>query len=253
MEIDLQARRTQGSNTEIDEEGTFLLLIPSGRKGKYRWAQFDDYLDKSRKKFAWQSPSHLSLDARCDNPHHQGTWGFGFWNDPFNTSLGVKGSVRRLPVLPNCAWFFFASKHNYLSFENNLPAQGFLAATFSSPIIPSIFYAPTLPFLPFLINKHFAKFARHVLSHFVKQDANLIDLDIKQWHTYKIDWQPHEVQFLIDDQMILSTLLSPKGKLGLVIWVDNQFAAFKPNGQIAFGTLAAKESTTLEIKNLVFK
>lgn len=253
MEFDLQSRRTPDSNTEIDEEGIYLLSIPAGKKGKYRWAQFDDYLDKSRKKFEWQSPSYLSLDARCDNPKHQGTWGFGFWNDPFNTSLGVKGSVRRLPVLPNCAWFFFASDHNYLSFENKLPAQGFLAATFSSPLIPSIFYAPTLPFLPLLINKKFAKFARRILNTFVKQDASLINFDVTNWHKYQIDWQAQEVRFLIDDQLILSTFLSPKGKLGLVIWVDNQFAAFKPDGQISFGTLAAQESTTLEIKNLVLK
>jgi len=253
MQINLQSRRTPDSNTEINDEGIYLLSIPAGRKSNYRWAQFDDYLDKSRKKFEWQPPSHLSLEARCDNSHHQGTWGFGFWNDPFNTSLGVKGSARRLPVLPNCAWFFFASEHNYLSFENKLPAQGFLAATFSSPIIPSIFYAPTLPFLPLLINKNFAKFARRILNNFVKQDASLINIDVTNWHTYEIDWQNHEVQFLIDDQLILSTLLSPIGKLGLVIWVDNQFAAFKPDGQISFGTLVAQESTTLEIKNLVIK
>lgn len=80
-----------------------------------------------------------------------------------------------------------------------------------------------------------------------------MDIDVTSWHTYQIDWQAHEVQFLIDDHIIHSTLISPKGKLGLVVWVDNQFAAFRPDGQISFGTLASQESTTLEIKNLVVK
>lgn len=253
MEADLQSRMTHDSSADFDLDQIYRLSIPAGRKGKYRWAQFDDYLDKPRKKFEWKTPTSLSVEARCDNSNHLGTWGFGFWNDPFNTSLGVKGSVRRLPVLPNCAWFFFASHHNYLSFEDKLPAQGFLAATFSSPTIPSIFFAPTLPFLPLLISKHFAQCARRVLAGFVKQDALLIDIDVTQWHTFQIDWHAHQAQFLIDDQIILSTTISPKGKLGIVIWVDNQFAAFKPDGQISFGTLASQEATTLELKNLVLK
>ncbi|HSM23258.1 MAG TPA: family 16 glycosylhydrolase [Anaerolineaceae bacterium] len=253
MKPALIPRSTSDSIAETSSDDSLTLTIPAGRKGKYRWAQFDDYLFRPRTDFQWITPIHFSLEARCTNPDHQGTWGFGFWNDPFNISLGVKGSVKRLPVLPNCAWFFYASESNSLSFESKLPAQGFLAATFSSPLIPSLLFAPTLPFLPLLINKHFARFARKILSFVVKQDAALLDIDVSDWHTYQINWQKHNVQFMIDYQMVLSTSKPPKGKLGIVIWVDNQYAAFKPNGQIAFGTLAGHTDTTLEIKNLVVK
>ena len=250
MKSELQTRMTFNAMVESDPDGNFMLSIPPGERGKYRWAQMDDYLEKPRKNFSWKSPTSLSLEARCNNSEHSGTWGFGLWNDPFNTNLGVKGSVRRLPVLPNCAWFFFASPHNYLSFENKLPAQGFLAATFSSPLIPSVLFAPTLPFLPLLLSKKIAKLARRLLSYLVKQDACSINVDLANWHTYQIAWHRHEVIFTIDQQIILSTQKSPKGKLGIVIWVDNQYAAFHPDGQISFGTLPSQESTTLEIRNL---
>ena len=249
----LLTRSTSDSIAETTLNETLSLAIPTGRQGKYRWAQFDDYLHRLRRDFEWTAPCKITLTARCSNLNHPGTWGFGLWNDPFNTNLGIKGSVRRLPVLPNCAWFFYASEHNYLSFENKLPAQGFLAATFSSPLIPSIIFTPTLPFLPLLINKHFAKFARKTLSYIIKQDASLLDVDVTNWHAYQINWQKNKVQFLIDEKEILTTKISPKGKLGIVIWVDNQYAAFNPNGQILFGTLAAQASTTLEINNLFVK
>lgn len=241
---------TPSAIAEKDIDGNYLLSIPPGPKGKYRWAQMDDYLEKPRKKFVWRKPTSLCLEARCDNSEHSGTWGFGFWNDPFNTNLGVKGSVRRLPVLPNCAWYFYASPQNYLSFENKLPTQGFLAATYSSPLIPSVLFAPTIPFLPLLLSKKIAKSARWLLRFLIKQDACSINVDVKDWHIYQINWQPHEVVFKIDQQIVLTTKKSPKGKLGIVIWVDNQYAAFHPDGLISFGTLPSQESTTLEIRNL---
>jgi len=106
MQISLASRNTPDSIAEVNSDGHFIMTIPGGRKGKYRWAQFDDYLHRLRRNFEWQPPCRLSLMARCNNTQHAGTWGFGFWNDPFNTNLGVSGSVRRLPALPNCAWFF---------------------------------------------------------------------------------------------------------------------------------------------------
>ena len=35
----------------------------------------------------------------------------------------------------------------------------------------------------------------------------------------------------------LSTTCSPRPPLGLVLWIDNQFAAWTPKGQLGYGTL----------------
>jgi hypothetical protein len=45
--------------------------------------------------------------------------------------------------------------------------------------------------------------------------------------------------------------VAPHGRQGLVIWVDNQYAAYPPDGDLIFGTLASSKSTTLEIKDLM--
>jgi len=46
--------------------------------------------------------------------------------------------------------------------------------------------------------------------------------------------------------------VSPRPPLGLVIWIDNQYAAFTPDGKIGFGVLANDEAW-LEIKELELK
>ncbi len=243
-------RSTSDSMAETSSDDALILTIPGGRKGKYRWAQFDDYLHRLRRNFEWQAPCRLKLQARCNNTQHAGTWGFGFWNDPLNISLGISGSVRRLPALPNCAWFFYASEHNYLSFHDSLPAQGFLAATFSAPCIPPLLLGLGFPFIPLIFNKRFARMARSVLGHLIRQDATQIQMDVSEWHSYQIDWGKHSVNFSIDEKNILETSIHPLGRQGLVIWVDNQYAAFPPDGKLLFGTLATTESTTLEIGDL---
>lgn len=147
----LKYRITEGSQVEQVAPDSWRLTIPAGTGKSYNWAQLDDYLDLPRSKFLWQKPIQMECQARVSNSALPGTWGFGFWNDPFNASLGIKGTAARLPVLPNAAWFFFASPENHLSLTTNSPAQGFLAAVFQSPLIPAgCCYPVILPFQFFL-------------------------------------------------------------------------------------------------------
>ncbi|MRS04094.1 hypothetical protein EG832_12875, partial [bacterium] len=238
MNYNLDPYLTKNAKIDRAEPDLVSLTIPPGGNRGYRWAQLDDYHKGSRRKFPWQSPLKISLHARCSLQEHAGTWGFGLWNDPFSASLGLGGMARRLPALPNCAWFFYASPPNYLEIHDRFPSDGFLAATFQSPRIPTPFLLPAFPglplfFLPFLA-KHFRKWLRRI----IKQDAVNIPIDLTQWHSYQIDWSDQTVNFTIDEKQVLSTKISPKGKLGLVIWIDNQYAAFPPDGKIGFGTLS---------------
>jgi hypothetical protein len=45
----------------------------------------------------------------------------------------------------------------------------------------------------------------------------------------------------------------PQSRLGLVIWIDNQYAAFPPDGKLGFGTLPNASVTTLEVKNITIQ
>ena len=244
----LRPRLTAGGRIEPAGQDTWRLEIPAGSKAGYRLAQLEDYTNLRRQAFLWNPPAKLSLRARSSDQEIPGTWGFGLWNDPFSASLGLGGGSRGLPALPNAAWFFFASPPNYLSLRDDLPAQGALAATFRSPNVPGLLLALSVPILPFLFLPAAARQLRRLGQRFVRQDARAMALDPTQWHTYTIAWKKERIDFEVDGEQIFATQIVPRGPLGLVIWVDNQFAALPPNGRLAFGNLDNPKTAWIEIK-----
>ncbi|HND49066.1 MAG TPA: hypothetical protein PLL95_10940, partial [Anaerolineales bacterium] len=217
----LKARTTPEASISKTEKG-YLMKIPAGDSSAYRFAQIDDYFGLPRKKF----PHHaltLSLRARTSSSAIPGTWGFGLWNDPFGMSLGFGANRFRLPTLPNAAWFFGASSENHLSFSDK-PAQGFLAQSFCSPkfhasLIPA---GMLLPFAP--------KMTRRMVSKVIGEDSSALGVDVTQRHSYKLEWSLNRVVWYVDEAQVFASPVSPNPPLGLVIWIDNQYAAFKPEG-----------------------
>jgi hypothetical protein len=247
----------------------YLLSIPAGKADQYRLAQLDDYAQLKRSQLLLRSPCTLSVSARTSSDSLPGTWGFGFWNDPFGLSLGFGGNPFRLPTLPNTAWFFGASKENYLSFKEQstaeqsreIAANGFIAQSFRSPGF-QVRLIPAGLALPFS-----RKTTRRLLGKVIEEEGvqlwspearrrsqeqapGLYKIDPTQWHSYMIDWREKRVTFLVDDVLVLETSVSPHLPLGLVIWIDNQYAAFTPEGKIGFGVLENPEPTWLEIKDI---
>ena len=256
----------------------YRLSIPSGFSDSYRLAQLDDYSKLSRKKFPHHSLT-LSLHARTSSDSIAGTWGFGLWNDPFGLSLGFGGNPFRLPALPNAVWFFGASEENYLSFKGASSAggaktappsaqreeavNGFMAQTFRSPRFhPWLILAGLV--LPFS-----RKVTRRLLGKVIEEDGVQLwnqgarsrkphqqaggvqsqNVDPTQWHRYRLDWSLKRVTFEVDDALVFESAVSPNPPLGLVIWVDNQYAAFTPEGKLAFGVLQNEEAW-LEVKEI---
>ncbi len=247
---------------EISHGNEYRLSIPAGPIGKYRLAQLDDYTQTQRGRFPWRVPARLSLSARTSSESIPGTWGFGLWNDPFGLSLGFGGAPWRLPALPNAAWFFGASKESHLSFRDVrassplrsaqreiVAANGFLAQTFRSPR-----FHPLL--IPAGLALPFSRMAtRRFMGRVISDDG--IDLrsgdqpvDTTEWHRYRIEWREERVVFEVDDARVLKSPVSPNPPLGLVIWIDNQYAAFTPEGKIGFGVLENIEPAWLEIKDI---
>ena len=226
------------------------LEIPAGKAGLYRVAQIDDYSDRPRKLFPLTTPITLSLRCRTSDSLLPGTWGFGFWNDPFALGLGLQGMARRLPALPNACWFFHASAENHLSFDNSQLGSGFLAQTFRSPQIPSALLAPGLLAVPLLFSQTIAKWLRAVSGKIIRQDGVRLNIDVTQWHAYNLTWRESEVAFSVDDALVFKSALSPQGPLGLVVWIDNQYAAWTPQGRIGLGTLQQESAGWMEIEGL---
>lgn len=247
----MNLRATENAGVEKIKNG-WRLRIPSGDSSAYRFAQIDDYFGLARKNFPHHSLTlqhgsvqALSLHARTSAVSLPGTWGFGLWNDPFGMSLGFGGNKFRLPTLPNAAWFFGASKENYLSFSDK-PANGFIAQAFRSPKFHPMLIPAGLCF-PFS-----RKQTRKFLGKVINEDAKTISVDSTQWHKYQLEWSQKRVVWRIDDVEVFESSVSPNPPLGLVIWIDNQFASFTPDGKLSFGVLENEEAW-LEIADFIIR
>jgi hypothetical protein len=247
---ELKPNLTEGSSIRSNGPGSWRLEIPAGPKNRYRLAQVDDYEGLPRRSFRWQPPFKLSLQARAGAETIPGTWGFGLWNNPFGMAILKGAEMTRLPALPNTAWFFFASPPNYLSLRDDLPAQGGLAAVFRSVRLPAPLLGLGVPALPLLLWRPAARRLRKLARRFVQQDAVELAISAVEWHTYELVWLASRVTCWIDSEMVLKTDLAPDGPLGLVIWVDNQYAALPPDGRVRFGTLGNPQPAWIEIRDL---
>lgn len=252
----LKPRLTPGAQVHPTGPRSWRLEIPADpdllnhrRSGRYHLAQLDDYQLLPRRSFPWQLPVDLNLRARASQMQIPGTWGFGLWNDPFGVVF-VKGGGLRLPALPNAAWFFFASPENYLSLRDDLPANGALAATFSSPRRLPLRAIGLAPLLPLIFFPPIARWIRRQAQRFINQDSVHLDVDATQWHQYRLRWGEDYVTFSLDGEVLLQTSVVPHGPLGLVLWIDNQYAALPPDGQLRFGTLPTREPAWVEIEGV---
>jgi hypothetical protein len=245
----LTSQLTRGSRVERLSPGYIRLSIPIGPAGWYRLAQLGNYDNLKRLDFHHGPPLEMSLEARSSEAILPGTWGFGLWNDPFGMGVLAGGGLR-LPSLPNAAWFFFASPENYLSLRDDLPAHGGLGAAFQSPRWPGWRIALAAPGFGLLAIPPAARWLRRLGRGIIRQDAASIEIDPTSWHTYHLDWTAQSVYFWIDGRLLLQTGVIPQGRLGLVIWIDNQYAAFPSDGRLRHGQLENLQPAWIEIRGL---
>jgi hypothetical protein len=257
MEFQLAPRHTDGANARPTTDG-WHLEIPAGDPHGYRLAQLDDYEGLPRARFGHAAPWTLKLRARVSQSDLPGTWGFGLWNDPMGFSIGFGKDPSQLPALPQAVWFMHASPPNWLSFldaprpedAHPIPANGFFAGTFRSPEIPSWLFTPGLLALPLFEFRPTSRLLRRQAAKMILQDGAPIPLDVTQWHEYAIAWLDEGCFFTVDSREILVSKLAPHPPLGLVIWIDNQFAAWTPEGRLGYGTLETP-AAWMEIEKLV--
>jgi hypothetical protein len=234
----------QGTGRIESGESSVRLVTQDARSGKYSDAQLDDYhLDTRgfRRRWLWRPPLKMSVRARASHSELVGTAGFGFWNDPFTLSGGVT-------ALPQAVWFFYASPPSNMALATGVPGWGWKAA-----IVNTHFPNAILCGVPTAIAVMWARLtgragsaARWVQRISGAHEAQL-QLDWTAWHTYELDWQRDAAAFAIDGVQILSASNPPRGPLGFVTWVDNQFAVATPRGDFRFGTLDAPGEQWLEL------
>ncbi len=229
-------------------EAPLRLEIPPISQG-YADAQIDDYglVQHGRSHYPWQPDVTLTIRARFSHPGGEllGTAGFGFWNAPFGDP------TVRWPALPRAVWFFYGSAPNDLPLATEGPGRGWYAATLDAGTGRALAVAPLAPAVV-LLNRY-GRFRRQFWPS-IQDRLGIsfapIAVDMTDWHEYRLDWRRDGCDFWVDGRSLWHTPHSPRGPLGFVCWVDNQYMIVTEYGRVRWGTLNTSSTQWLEITEL---
>lgn len=234
-----------GGSLESAAQTLCLVNVDTSRR-QITNAQIDDYQGLPRRRYRWQPPLTMTVRARFSHPAGElkGTAGFGFWNDPFMMT------GRLSPALPRALWFFYASPPSDIKLDLETPGSGWKAATIDAARPSALAWAPFAPLLVPLMNWDAAywRIWPRVQRALGICEAPLA-VDMTAWHTYVLLWKSDTARFLIDGRSILACP-APGGRLGFVMWLDNQYMRVKPWGRFGYGWLDAPGRQWLEIEML---
>ncbi len=241
-------RHLEINGGQVNEKDGWRLFLTPMQQG-YADAQIDDYglTAVSRRHLPYKPNIHLRLRARFSHPigELQGTAGFGFWNIPF-----ADPTIKR-PALPQATWFFYGSTPTDLPLSPSGKGQGWFAATLDATTPSALSMIPFAPFV--LLANQIAPIRKKLwplVQHRLGIDYTQIERDLTQWHSYELIWKANSCQFIVDNNLIMDTDQSPRGPLGFVCWIDNQFMSVTPQGKMKWGILPIKEPQWLQISNL---
>lgn len=216
------------------------LIISPSETPNYSNAMIASY--RNRRDFSFAAGSRLELTA-CAEKEISGTAGFGFWNHPYGSGIRP----------PRALWFFFASHPSDMPLAMNVPGTGFKCAVFDAGNLA--FYC-LLPFAPVgallmripLLYRMLWPLGQRAIG----VDEYRLDTEIlKTPRRYGIAWHANEVAFEIDQRVVYRTRRVPRGRLGFVAWIDNQFAVVRPQGTLRFGLTGASHTQQLSIADIV--
>jgi hypothetical protein len=156
--------------------------------------------------------------------------------------------------LPRVAWFFFGSPPLDLPFVWGVAGNGFKAACLDAA---NPFFVALVPFAPlgFALMRLPLVYRRlwPVGQAALRASEALLNLDLTQEHAYEIHWWPRYVVFRVDGRTVHVSPYSPRGRLGFVAWLDNQYAIVTPQGRLGWGLLANESAHRLWLDALTFE
>ncbi|HEU5012729.1 MAG TPA: hypothetical protein VFT66_09310 [Roseiflexaceae bacterium] len=223
-----------GSGELLLHHGGLRLLLPGAHHTRYSDAQIDDYgAHFPPTRFRWQPPLRMTVEARASGAL-VGTAGFGFWNNPLATAGG-------LPALPAAIWFFFAAPPSDMPLAMGVPGHGYKAACIDATRPSALAWAPVAPAVMLLNN--LPAFKRRVwprAQRALSISEAMITPATQRWRTYTLEWRHDGARFSVDGETVLETDRAPRGPLGFIAWIDNQWAVVTPQGRLGWGLSDAR-------------
>ena len=244
-----------GGRIRIDGASTRLILPPATAK-QYSDAQLDDYAGLPRSAYPHRPPARLSLKARFSHRLERrpalavastalvGTAGFGFWNNPF-------GAQSSTPAFPQALWFFYASPPSEMALAFCVPGFGCKAACIDAGRASALAWIPLAPLVVLasrssrLYRALWPRAQRSLAIH--ERLLAMREGESTDWHRYELEWRRDGACWRVDGETQLETDRSPRGPLGLVAWIDNQYARVTPQGSLRFGLLDVQCEQWLEL------
>jgi hypothetical protein len=269
-------RTCPGGGTLTLSDSTLRLALPQGAAaGRYSDAQIDDYTGLRLRQFLWRPPLRMEVRARASTalsaspipgerasgtpaaadfplPSRgrgsggevlRGTAGFGFWNYP----LTLAGAAVRLP---DAVWFFAASPPSNMELVPGMPGWGWKAQVVHAHRWGAL--VAGAPALAAILGARLTgrdQLAARWVGRVTGAREALLDVSLADWHDYALEWRPDLARFFVDGDEVLAAPDPPRGSLGFVAWIDNQYAVATPRGELRFGSLDA-DPEWLELDSL---
>lgn len=240
-------RTLAGAGRLIMTDDSLRLGLEGATATRYSDAQIDDYSHLPASRYLWRPPLRMRVRARASHAAHpaaatagasgpwlRGTAGFGFWNAPF-TLAG--GGLRA----PEAVWFFAASPPSNMALTVGGTGYGWKAQVVHTHRREALAAAG-----PLALSALWARLSgdsrpaerwMQRLTGAREQPLDAERADLRQWHEYTLEWAPDSARFAVDGSTVLIAPDPPRGPLGFVAWIDNQYAVATPRGDLRFGAL----------------
>lgn len=238
---------TTGNGSLKLEDGLLRCALGRADIHQYSDAQISDYAGLPRQAFPWRPPLRLTVRAWAshDADRLRGTAGFGLWNEPF-----VPGG-RRWPRLPRAVWFFFASPPSNMALARDVPGWGWKAATIDAARLSFAMLLPlALPGFVLMRSVYLYQALWPLAQRAMAVSEALLPVRLDEPHTYSLEWRPDRVCFTVDGMPVHEAPCAPRGPLGFIAWLDNQYAVVTPQGQLRFGLLVTVEPQWLALDTI---
>src|SRR5262249_21888878 len=148
----------------------------------------------------------------------------------------------------------FGSPPSNMAFARGVPGYGWKVGTLDTSRASFLALAPTAP-VGFLLMRIPALYRLlwPIAQQAMGVSEKLVPVSLTEPHTYRLDWLEKSVSFYVDDELLMHTSNSPRGPLGFVTWIDNQYAVVTPQGNIQIGLIAVPRAQWLALDNLTIE